>query len=340
MCKNSKRSKTHREDITMRSITRTIVVFVLCFVFNPLVVQAQEKLKIAVIPKGDDSFFWQCVHKGAQSCGEVLGGVEVDWMPPKVAQDVKQQIELVDQCSQQGVRGIVLSPSDYTLLAAPVARAVKKGIPVLVIDSRLKGEPGKDYICYVSTDNRNGGMLAGDAMAKVLGGKRKVLVLRYTVGQANLSERQDGFVKALEKYKDIHVVNKYRSDKPTVEDARVAGESMIDELRTVDGLFCPNESTTEGMLKALQSAHLNGKIKFIGFDTSDLLVQALKNGDIDGLVAQDPTRMGYFAVETLVDHIRGTKVPPVIDISVRVITRENIGDPEIQKLIAMPSLIK
>jgi ribose transport system substrate-binding protein len=321
-------------------MTRIIVVFVLCLVFNPLLVQAQEKLKIAVIPKGDDSFFWQAVHKGAQSCGAVLGGVEVDWMPPKVAQDVKQQIELVDQCTRQGIRGIVLSPSDYALLAAPVARAVKKGIPVLVFDSRLKGEPGKDYISYVSTDSRNGGMLAGDAMAKILGGKRRVLVLRYTVGQANLSDRGDGFVKAIQNYKDIHVVSKYRSEKPTAENAKAAGESMIDELRTMDGVFCPNEPTTEGMLKALQNAHLNGKIKFIGFDTSDPLVQALKNGDIDALVAQDPTKMGYFAVETLVEHIRGTKVPPVIDIGVRVITRENIGDPEIQKLIAMPSLIK
>ena len=183
-------------------------------------------------------------------------------------------------------------------------------------------------------------MLAADAMAKVLGGKKRVLVLRYTVGQANLTERQDGFIKAIEKYKDIHVISKYRSDKPTVEDATAAGESMIDELKTVDGLFCPNESTTEGLLKALQSAHLNGKIKFFGFDTSDLLVQALKNGDIDALIAQDPTRMGYFAVKTIVDHLRGTKVPLVVDIGVRIITRDNIGDPEVQKLLAMPSLIK
>lgn len=324
----------------MRSMKRNIVLFLLCLALTPLAARAQEKLKIVVIPKGDDSFFWKCIHKGAQSCGDALAGVEVDWMPPKTGQDIKQQIELVDKCTQQGVQGIVLSPSDYTQLAAPVARAMKKGIAVLVIDSRLKGEPGKDYISYVSTDNRNGGMLAGDAMAKVLGGKRNVLVMRYTSGQANLSERQDGFVKALEKYKDIHVVSKYRSDKPTAEDAIAAAESMVDELKNADGLFCPNESTTEGMLKALQSAHLNGKIKFIGFDTSDLLVQALKNGDIDALVAQDPTRMGFFAVETVVNQLRGTKAPPVIDIGVRIVTRENIGDPEIQKLIAMPSLIK
>ncbi len=115
---------------------------------------------------------------------------------------------------------------------------------------------------------------------------------------------------------------------------------MMDDLKVVDGVFCTNENTTEGMLRALQGAHLTGKIKFIGFDTSELLVQALRNGEISALIAQDPTRMGYFAVKTIVDHIRGIKAPPVIDTGVRIVTQANLGEPEIQKLIAMPSLIK
>lgn len=325
---------------SMRGIIRCVGVFVFCLILFSTAVEAQQKLKIAVIPKSDDSFFWQAVHKGAQSCGEAIGGVEVVWMPPRVSQDVKQQIDLVDRCTQQGVGGIVLSPSDYALLAAPVARAMKKGIPVVVIDSRLKGEPGKDYVSYVSTDSKNGGMLAGDEMAKMLDGKGKVVLLRYTVGQANLTDREDGFIKALEKHKDIQIISKNRTDKPTAEDAQAAGQSMIDEIKTVDGVFCPNETATEGMLKVLQGAHLTGKIKFIGFDTSDLLVEALKKGEIDALMAQDPTRMGYYGVKTIVDHIRGSKVQPVIDTGVRVVTKANIDDPEIQKLIAMPSMMK
>ncbi len=329
-----------QEDTSMRVVTHTISACILCLVISVGAIKAQQKLKIAVIPKGDDSFFWQAARAGAESCGETIGGVDVVWKAPKVAQDVQQQIAVVDQFVQSGVSGIAISPTDHTALAPSVARAMKKGIPVVVFDSDLDGKPGKDYVGFVGTDSRNGGKLAGEEMAKLIGGKGKVVVLRYTVGQANITEREEGFIKALEKNKDIQIVTKKRNSKTTVDDAQAAGESMIEELKTAAGIFCPNEMTTEGMLRALRGAGLTTKIKFVGFDTSELLLEGLKKGEIDALMAQDPTRMGYFAVKSIVDHIRGASVPPVTDTGVRVVTKENINDPEIQKLIALPTLVK
>ena len=195
--------------------------------------------------------------------------------------------------------GIVLAPLDFDVLESPVARAQKKGIPVVIIDSRLKGESGKDYVSFVASDSRNGGMLAAEEMARLIGEKGKVTVLRFDVGQANLTEREEGFIRALGKYKDIQVDAEIRIGKPTMEEVTAAGMSMIDRLKNTDGLFCSSESLTKGMLGALRKANLAGKIKFIGFDTSTPLVEALKKGEINALVAQDPTKMGYFAVKTV-----------------------------------------
>ncbi len=80
------------------------------------------------------------------------------------------------------------------------------------------------------------------------------------------------------------------------------------------------------------------KIKFVGFDTPVPAVEALKKGKIDALIAQDPSRMGYLGVKTIVDHIRGKNVPAKIDIDVSIITRDNLNDPKIQKLLALPSI--
>jgi ribose transport system substrate-binding protein len=90
------------------------------------------------------------------------------------------------------------------------------------------------------------------------------------------------------------------------------------------------------MLLALRQNNLAGKVKFVGFDTSPPLVEALKKGEIDALVAQDPVRMGYQGVKTCVDRLRGVKTEPRVDTGVRLITRDNLNDPEIKKLLGLP----
>jgi ribose transport system substrate-binding protein len=87
------------------------------------------------------------------------------------------------------------------------------------------------------------------------------------------------------------------------------------------------------MLLALRQNNLTGKAKFVGFDASDPLVDALKKGEIQALVAQNPTKMGYEAVKTLIAHLHGEKVPPSVDSGVALITPENIATSEIQALL-------
>jgi ribose transport system substrate-binding protein len=106
-------------------------------------------------------------------------------------------------------------------------------------------------------------------------------------------------------------------------------------LTEANGIFCPNESSTFGMLLALRQNNLAGKVKFVGFDTSPPLIEALQNGEIDALVAQDPTRMGYEGVKILVAHIQGKEVPKIVDTGVRLITRDNLNSPEIKKLLGI-----
>ena len=87
------------------------------------------------------------------------------------------------------------------------------------------------------------------------------------------------------------------------------------------------------MLSALRANGQAGKVKFVGFDTSPPLVEALRGGEIHALVAQDPTKMGYEAVNTMVKHLKGEQVPPYVDTGCRLVTKENLEDPEVKKLI-------
>jgi ribose transport system substrate-binding protein len=234
--------------------------------------------------------------------------------------------------------GIVLAPLDKEALAGSVAKATKKKIPVLIYDSALKGKPGKDFISYVGINNKKAGNIAGEQLAKLLGGRGKVVMLRVKVNQSNIKDREEGFLEAIAKYEGIHLIEKNRYVSGSAEEAMNECMKIANKLTEADGIFCSYEQSTMGMLLVLRKLNLAGKVKFIGFDAPAPAVEALKNGEISALVTQDPARMGYFCVKTIVDYIRGKKVPSKIDIDVCVITRDNLNDPDIQKVIALPSI--
>ena len=163
------------------------------------------------------------------------------------------------------------------------------------------------------------------------------MLLRYVEGQANTTEREEGFLEAIAKEKDIQLIVKDRYAGGSIDEAKKASMSLINQFKEADGIFCPHELSTMGMLLALRNANLAGRIKFIGFDATIPLIEALKSGEISALVAQDPSRMGHQSIKTIVDYIRGKKISLTIDTGVYLVTRENLNDPEIKKLYSLLS---
>ena len=292
----------------------------------------QARRSIAVIPKGTTHVFWKSVEAGARQAGQELG-VEVIWKGPLKENDRAQQIQVVQQFISQNVAGIALAPLDSKALLGTVRSAAQKRIPVVIFDSALEGQVGRDFISFVATDNREGGRLAGEKMAELLDRKGKVVLLRYMVGSASTTNREAGFLEAIAKYPDMEVIVDNRYAGATAGEAKTAALNLLDKIREADGVFCPNESSTLGMLLALRQEGLAGMLRFVGFDASPPLVAGLRTGEIDALIVQNPRKMGYLAVKTLVDHLDGKPVEQRIDTGVAVVTRHNMNDPEIKPLI-------
>jgi ribose transport system substrate-binding protein len=299
---------------------------------------SQEKIRIAIIPKSNTAIFWKSVHSGVRLGALALGGVEPLWRYPSKDDDLAQQISVVEQCINEGVSGLALAPLDKDAFAGLIAKAAKKKIPVLIFDSALKGTPGKDFISIVGINNKKAGIVAGEQLAKLLSGKGKVVMLRVVAGQTNITNREEGFLEALARHKDIQLIERNCFVSGTAEETMNGCMKIVDKLKEADGIFCSYEQSTMGMLLALRKINLAGKVKFVGFDAPMPAVDALKKGEINALVIQDPARMGYFCVKTLVDKVRGKNVPSKIDIDVQVVTRENVNEPDVQKLIALPSM--
>lgn len=293
-------------------------------------------LRIAVIPKGTTHEFWKSIHAGAVQAAREIG-VEVIWKGPQKEDDRAQQITVVEDFVNRGVDGIVLAPLDDRALMRPVQDAVKEGIPVVIIDSGLQGT---DYTSYVATDNYKGGVLAARRLGQLLGGKGRIFLIRYQAGSASTVQREAGFYDTVKKeFPDLVLLVQDQYAGATTETAYQLAENLISRFPDVEGVFTPNESSTFGTLRALQESRLAGKVVFVGFDSSPKLVQGLRDGHIQGLVLQNPTKMGYLGVKTIVAHLRGEPVEKVIDTGVALATADNMDDPEIKSLLS-PDLSK
>ncbi|MFH0989423.1 MAG: substrate-binding domain-containing protein [bacterium] len=321
----------------MKTVGIRVCSLAILFIGLQVIIHSQERIKIVVIPKSNTSYYWKLVRTGIKLGAVALSRIDIEWRAPEIDHDKAQQISILEECITEGVSGIVLSPLDNVALAIPVAKALKKNIPVLIFDSALKGKPGKDFICFVGIDNSKAGKIAGEELAKLLGGKGKVVLLG-SKGSSNIIAREEGFLETLAKYKGLQLIKQISYTGTSSDEAMDASMKMADQLKEADGIFCSREILTIGMLNALRNLHLIGKVKFIGFDTPAAAVDALKKGEMSALISQNPARMGFFAIKTIVDHIRGKEVPSTIDIDVQIITRENINDPNIQKLLILPGI--
>ena len=291
---------------------------------------AEKKYSIAVIPKGTTHEFWKSIHAGAIKAALEFD-VEIIWKGPLREDDREEQIQVIETFISAKVDAIVLAPLDDRALQLPIREAKERGIPTIIIDSGLQGDY---HVSYVATDNYRGGVLAANRLGELTGGKGKLLVLRYQEGSASTTLREAGSLDTIKsKYPDIEILSDNQYAGATTEGAYQASENLLNRFTEIDAYFSPNESSTFGSLRAIQSMGLAGKIVFVGFDSSEKLNEALKKGEIQGLVLQNPFKMGYLGVKTAYAHLKGEQVAKYIDTGVTIATTENMNDPEIKLLL-------
>jgi ribose transport system substrate-binding protein len=320
-------------------IKRTVVVVALAGLLSACgsssTPTGSGRMTIAVIPKGTSHVFWQSIHAGAAKAAQELG-VDIIWRGPLREDDRASQIAEVEGFITRGVSGIVLAPLDEAALVGPVSDAARAKIPVVIIDSGIKGG---DYVSFVATDNRLGGRMAAEGLARILPQGGRIVVLRYAEGSASTEEREAGFLEEIGKHSSFQVLSSNQYGTPDVEAAYKRAEALLHRFRRpdgsleLDGIFTSNESNTLALLRVLQASGWAGKVRFIGFDASDTLVKGLNDGHIDALVVQNPVNMGYLGVKTMVDHLQGRPVEKRIDTGAQLVTRDRMNDPAVKEIL-------
>ena len=289
-----------------------------------------KKRVIAVIPKATSHVFWVAVEKGAKAAGKEFN-VEIEWNGPAAETEFSRQIQIVDSMINRRVDAIALAATERKALVASVERAMKQGIPVTIFDSGLDTE---NYTSYVATNNFEAGQLGARALAKLIGGKGEVAMVMHVPGSVSTGDRERGFEDVITReFPDIKIVGRQfgLSDRAK---SRTVAENFLTANPNLAGLFGSTEPSSTGAALAVKARGLSGKVKVVAFDASDNLVDDLKGGTIQAMVVQDPFKMGYETVKTLVEKLDGKTPAKRLDLPAKVIFAEDAGKPENQRLLS------
>ena len=290
---------------------------------------ADERRVIAVVPKGTTHEFWRTVHAGAEKAAHDLG-VQIVWKGPARESDHAGQIAIVEDMIGRHVDAIVLAPTHAEALVPVIRRAKRAGIPVVLFDS---GAHTDDVVSFVATDNALGGVVAARELGRLVGGRGPVAMVKTQPGGASTEDRERGFRETIEKeFPDVHLVAEQYGMSLRERSLAVATDILTAHPDVV-GFFGSNESSAHGVMLAVKNRGLAGRVKVVGFDSSEDQVRALEQGLVHALVVQNPFRMGLEGVTTAVHALDGRPTERRIDTGVTLVTRENLRTPEVQRLI-------
>lgn len=285
---------------------------------------------VAVIPKSTAHVFWVSVEAGARAAA-AEHGLELVWNGPPTESDIARQIQILDSMVARRVDGIAIAACERKALVDPVERAVAAGIPVTVFDS---GIDSTRYMSFIATDNVEAGRIAARALAEMLAGRGKVAMILHAPGSFSTMDREQGFEEVMAReFPGITIVARQfaMSDRAR---AMAAAENILTAHPDLGGLFASTEPSASGIALALKSRNLAGRIRFVGFDWSEAMLEDLRTGVLDAIVVQDPFRMGFEAVKSLAEKIEGREPPKRLDLPARLVRAADLELPEVKALLA------
>ncbi|NDV28586.1 substrate-binding domain-containing protein [Desulfovibrio sp. JC010] len=299
---------------------------------------ASKKLRIAVIPERPDLDFWKLLRKGVRKAAIDDGSVKVLWISPKGG-SLKAQQRKVEWCIENKVDAIVVSPLHGLKMKPVIDEAIRNGIPVIQMVSRITfGE----NTSYIHSNNFHGGELAAQYLDKKLKGKGSVVLGMFERGNSPVVQRVDGFKHQLEKSgskikiaKSFYLDEHAKHNRAKIRIAMWGDRESLRKKSRIAAVIGMSESSCETLINILKKMGKMNDYTFVSFNPDPNMVQEIKNGVIAAGIAQDPYEIGRLAVEQAAMAARGHKIPAETMTEVYLVTKENLSQPKIQEILGL-----
>lgn len=317
----------------MKKQVKTLVLLIILILIvsscsTTQVATMDEDINIKVIVKKPNHEFWAVVEQGAFAAEKEFG-INVEYVGPASEEDISGQIKMVEAAISDKVNAIVLAAIDYNLLVPVAEEARSAGIPVIIIDSNINSDKMNSF---VGTDNIEAGRVLGNSMVESIGTDIDIAIVSFVKGAASSNEREAGLMEIINKYEDINLIDTLHcnSDEAIAERLTIG---ILKNYPDIDAFVCLNAYATVGTARGVIAMGKEGEVKIIGFDSTPEEISYLEKDVIELVVVQNPFSMGYLGVKYALDAVHGLSVPDSVNTGAVVITKDNMYDPENQKLV-------
>lgn len=272
--------------------------------------------------------FYSSVSCGAQTEAKAEG-VDFSSQGPDTW-DVTKQTAIVNAVVAKHPDAIMISVTDTKAMQAPLLQAKAAGIPIIGIDDTL--DDTSIMSSYIQSDSIEGGKLAAKQLATAMGGKGKVIAINNVAGTPIGDARVKGFTEGLKDYPGITYLGVQYSNNDTSKAANIASTTASSD-QGLTGIFTVTTNNTEGAITGLREAGKTGAVKLVGYDTSDPIVEALKAGNVDGLVVQYPYGEGVQGIKTAAEIWAGKTVEYHQTSPFVIATKDNVDSAEVSQYL-------
>lgn len=287
------------------------------------------KYRIAMVVKSTESDFWKSVFAGANVAATEYNA-SLSIAGAKTEDDFAEQNALIRKAIREGADALVLSAVDYEENAAAANEAAEAGMALVVIDSDVNSSAVKSRI---GTDNYEAGRITARAVAEQTAGEAlNIGIVNFDENTENGQGREAGFREEIVKLSDVRKIDTINVLSMT-EDAREKTRRLIEENPELNVIVTFNEWTSLGVGWAIRDLEKQEDIMVVAFDSNTVSVGMLESGEVDALIVQNPYAMGYLGVETACRLLDGKKAEPRVDTATTAVTRENMYQPEHQKIL-------
>ncbi|WP_025360730.1 ABC transporter substrate-binding protein [Kutzneria albida] len=279
-----------------------------------------NKKSMVLIPGVAAEPFYISMQCGAEAEAKAKGYELKTQAPAKF--DASQQTPIVTGVLANKPGAVLIAPTDDKAMAGPMKQLKDAGIKVVEVDTKLQDT--SVALSSISSNNEQGGQLAADTLAKLVGAKSgSVLVLNTKAGTSTTDAREKGFAEQIKKYPNI----KYIGQQYTEDDAAQAASKVTATLSSnpdLIGVFATNLNTGEGAATGLRTAGKTGQVNLVGFDASPKEVDGLKDGSFQALIVQDPATIGKLGVDQADDALNGKTPTREIPTNLVAITKADM----------------
>lgn len=290
--------------------------------------RGHESIYVVMKATESDMEFWQVVQAGMQAAATQYD-VAPQVVGPRLEKDVDQQIQILDDVIKKRPDGILLVAGDYNRLVPLVRKAAAEGITIVTLDSGLNSDVP---VSFVGTDSVAAGYKAGREIVRLVPPGKEIAIISHIRGNATAIEREKGAREALKEQGRPAPIGTFFVENDLGKAYRIVTE-LVATHPNLGGIVALNENSTVGTGRALRDAGAAGRIKLVGFDNSKEEAQFLESGVVQALMVQKPFNMGYIGIRTLVDAMRGEKVPKVRHTASVLVRKSDMFTPENQKLL-------